>query len=78
LNIKIIIMDFVCVNARFKFWDGKLTYTVEYAYGINSWFVFEGQKESDCMFSKKINPAKSKSPNRSEAEDILIEYLDSL
>lgn len=70
-------MDYSCVSARFEFFNGKKTYTVEYTYGIATWFVFEDTKDRDALYSKKINPAKSKSPRRSEAESILEEYFET-
>ena len=71
-------MDYVCVDARFLFFNGQSHYTVEYSYGCEMWFVFEDEKRTDALYKKKINPAKHKSPNRSSAENILEEYLESL
>lgn len=69
-------MNYQCVSARFYFFNGNKGYTVEYAYGITSWYIFEEDKRTDALWWKKINPAKSKTPNRGIAEDILNEYLD--
>jgi len=71
-------MNYQCVSARFLFFNGKNRYTVHYAYGIQTWYVFEDDKESDALYNKKIQPLKSKSPNRDEAETILFEYLETI
>lgn len=70
--------NFSCVDARFKFYNGKKFMTVEFAYGNSTWYVFDGEDESRTVHIKKIDPAKSKSPNRSEAEKILEEYLETI
>lgn len=70
-------MEYVCVDARFLFFDGMNHYTVEFSFGLNKWFVFEGEKRTDARYVKEIKPSKSKSPNRGEAKVILYEYLDS-
>lgn len=71
-------MKHVCVDARFGFWNGKTKYTVEYGYGGATWYVFSDEERSGALWSKMINPAKSKTPNRTEAENILNEYLETL
>lgn len=71
-------MEYQCTDARFGFWDGNTKYTVHYSYGIATWFVFRGEETSSALWSKKINPRKSKSPNRAVADDILVEYLESI
>lgn len=69
--------NYVCVNSRFLFFDGKKRYTVEYMYGLATWYVFDGRKETDALFFKKINPKRSKTPTRDLAEEILYEYLET-
>lgn len=71
-------MEHICVNARFYFWDGKKGYTVEFAYALMTWYVFENKKEDETLFSKKIDPNKSNTPTRTEAEYILDEYLKKI
>lgn len=70
-------MEYVCVDARFLFFDGRNNYMVEFSFGLNKWFVFEGEKRTDARYVKEIKPSKSKSPNRAEAMIILEEYLHS-
>lgn len=70
-------MEYVCTQARFRFWDGKIVYTVEYAYGIHTWYIFKDDETRDAVFSKKQDPKKSKTPTRGLAEEILMEYLDN-
>lgn len=74
-RLKLIEMNFVCVGIRFLFFDGKNRYTVEYAYGLSKWYVFEEQKRTDALFIKDRTHPKSKSPNRDLAEEVLYEYL---
>lgn len=71
-------MAYECVSARFLFFNGQKQYTVEYTYGISTWFIFEDEKNRDALWSYKINPSNHKSPNRIEAETILEKYLDTL
>lgn len=71
-------MEYVCVDARFFIWNGKRGYTVEFCYGISTWFVFENRNDVGAVFNKKIVPGRSKTPTRDLAEDILQEYFDSL
>ena len=70
-------MDYQCVGARFLF-NGERRYTVEFAYGLSTWYVFKDEMRSDALWHKKINPSKNKSPNRINAQDILEEYLETL
>jgi len=70
-------MEYVCVDARFLFFDGKNHYTVEFSYGLSKWFVFEGEKRTGALYVKAINMSKSNTPNRGEAKIVLYEYLDS-
>lgn len=70
-------MEYVCVDARFLFFDGKNHYTVEYSYGLNKWFVFEGEKRTDALYVKAVRPEKNRTPSRTEAGIVLEEYLDS-
>lgn len=69
-------MNYECVQVRFLFFNGQARYTVEYAYAISAWYVFQDEKHSDSLWSKKINPSNHKSPNRINAEAILMEYLE--
>lgn len=68
-------MEYQCVSARFMFFNGRITYTVEYTYGLATWFVFADDQRSDALYKYKIKPKHSKTPNRSEAEFILEFYL---
>lgn len=71
-------MEYVCTDARFKFFNGKKIYTVHFAYGVSTWYVFEDEKDSDALWWKKIKPSEHRSPNHSNAEDILEEYLETV
>lgn len=42
------------------------------------WFVFKDEESTGCLWKKKINPAKSKTPTRDVAYDILEEYLETV
>lgn len=71
-------MNYVCVDVRFLFHNGIKQYTVEYAYGLSKWYVFEEEKRTDALFVKPRAHHKSKSPNRDLAEEVLYEYLNNL
>lgn len=71
-------MYYECVDARFLFFNGKDSYTVEYAFGLCTWYVFKEDVRSGALWQKKIIPAKSLSPTRMSAESILQEYFDTL
>lgn len=68
-------MEYQCVSARFMFFNGRITYTVEYTYGLATWFVFADDEHSDNLYSYKVDPKKQKSPDRAEARNILELYL---
>lgn len=68
-------MEYLSVSARFLFFNGKERYTVEYAYGLNSWYVFKNDETSDSVYNKK-QKLRLTEINGDTAEDILYEYLD--
>lgn len=68
-------MEYICVQARFLFFNGQKRYTVEFVYALMAWFVFNNEETGNCVFSKKIDPKKSKTPTRDLAQDVLHEYL---
>lgn len=71
-------MEYTCIQARFRFFNGTDIYTVEYVYNIQTWFIFEGDKIVDALYNKSIDPKKNKTPNRDAAALILDEYLATL
>lgn len=73
---KKLIMEYKCVYARFKFFNGDKVYTVQYNYGIHTWYVLQDEETTAALWSKQIDPNYQKSPNRAEAEIILEEYLN--
>lgn len=72
-----IITEYVCVDARFYFFDGKNRYTVEYAFGLNKWFVFNDRLQTDAIYIKEDFRSKLNNINIESAEQILMQYLDS-
>ncbi|MES2382820.1 MAG: hypothetical protein V4538_17365 [Bacteroidota bacterium] len=72
-------MIYVCTNARFFFWNGiDKMFTVEFNYGVATWYIFKDEQTSGAIFYKKVLVAKSKTPNRDLAKEILDEYLQTL
>lgn len=69
-------MEYLCVDARFLFFNGKLRYTVHFAYGLSQWFVFKDKEESNCVHKKLDKKIKYSNVNRDSAELVLYEYLD--
>lgn len=69
-------MDYVSVKARFLFFNGQTRYTVEFAYGLMCWYIFNEEETTGAVYQKKINPKKTHSPTRNAASDILEEYLN--
>ena len=43
-----------CTKIRFTFFNGKKVYTVEYTQSLISWFVFDGNEESNCLEEYKL------------------------
>ncbi len=70
-------MEFVCVSARFSFFNGQIWYTVDFRYSSMTWYVFHNDQQSNAIYVKKINPRKSKTPTRDLAKEILDEYMDT-
>jgi hypothetical protein len=68
-------MEYQCVEARFLFFNGQKRYTVEFCYGLMEWFIFNDNERSGAIFTKRVDPKKSKTPTRDLAEEILYEYL---
>lgn len=68
--------QYYCVSARFHFFNGKQSYTVEFMYGLSTWYIFKEDSRENALWKKKINPPINKSPNRDSAESILLQYLD--
>ncbi len=71
-------MEYVCTKSRFIFFNGQKNMTLEFVYGLMTWYVFDGLETSNSLWSKKIDPRKSKTPTRDEAEFILNEYLETI
>jgi hypothetical protein len=53
-------MTYQCTEARFRFFNGNKSYTVEYCFGLSTWYVFEENKNTDALYKKEINPEKAK------------------
>lgn len=68
---------FPCVSARFKFWNGKHEYTVEYNYGISMWFVFNNEETTDCVYKKEDKKIPFNKINMYSAANILVDFIDS-
>lgn len=71
-------MEHLSVSAKFLFFNGEKRYTVMFQYGLMKWFIFNEEETTGAIFTKNIDPRKSKSPNRELAENVLYEYLDSI
>lgn len=71
-------MNYEIVDARFQFWNGKQQFTVEYAYGISMWFIFNNQEYRDCIYKKVDKKIKLRDVNYFSAKEVFEEYLDSL
>lgn len=71
-------MEYVCVDARFYIWNGKTGFTVEFGYGVMTWYIFREHETTNCLFQKKIDPKKSKTPTRDLAMDVLEEYFETV
>lgn len=69
-------MGYVVVSARFKFFDGKRVYTVEYTYAIEKWFVFLEEEHTGAVYVKADKKIKTNNVNNYKAELILNEYLE--
>ncbi len=52
--------EFVCHEVRFKFWNGKKTYTVERCPSIRTWYIFDEDDRSNCL--AKYDVAKNEKP----------------
>lgn len=71
--------EFVNVDCRFLFNNGKDFFTVEYATGLRMWFVFKGETSEDCLHKVKLTKTpKMNSITISAAQSILDEYLEKV
>lgn len=71
-------MNYLCSSARFKFWNGKNEYTVEYAYGIAMWFVFNTNETNNCLYKKSDNKCNLEDINYWKAYNVLNEFLETI
>lgn len=71
-------MNYVTVSARFLFFNGKESYTIEYCYGLSKWFVFKETEATGAVYQKEDKKVKLKDVNCWSAEEILKEYIDSI
>lgn len=68
--------QFVCPEVRFKFWNGRKTYTVEYMPSTRTWYIFDEHTQSDRLAMFEI-PKKSKALcDIQTACDYLNKYFD--
>lgn len=67
---------FPCVSARFQFWNGKQQYTVEYTYGISTWFVFNNDETTNCLYKKEDKKIPTNKVNIYSAAKILCDFFD--
>lgn len=66
---------FLAVSARFLFFNGAQRYTIEYAYGLAKWYVFNDDETSGAVFIKEGKEKKYRQVNTDAAENVLYEYL---
>lgn len=71
-------MEFVCVDSRFKIWDGKTVYTIEYDISLHHWYVFKDEMTSDALWNRKAKISETKYPDRGHALSVLEEYLETI
>lgn len=69
-------MEYVIVDVRFSFFNGKNNYTVEYSYGLKKWFVFKDNTQTNALYIK--DNIKMNNANLLSAEGVLNEYLKTL
>lgn len=67
-------MEFVCCKIRFTFWDGKKIYVVHFAPGVNKWYVFDGDVETNALES--YDSPKKEKINYDSALYYLTEFLN--
>ncbi len=65
----------ICCKIRFTFWDGKKTYTVHYQPGVDMWYIFDEDTDSDALAQYK--PGKKEKVTHDQALYYLTEYLNS-
>lgn len=70
--------QFVCTQVRFKFWNGKKIYTVQYSPGIRMWFVFDEETSENCLWKYELNKREAAICNHAEASEKLDLYFESI
>lgn len=68
-------MEYFKVDARFHFFNGKTSYTVEYTTSLNKWYIFNDRSQSGSVYQKE-QKRHLKNISWDTAEDVLIEYLN--
>ncbi len=69
--------EFVCTEVRFKFWNGKIGYTVEYTPGLRTWFIFAEETKTNCLAEYKLGKNENAVCNHGKASQYLEKYFES-
>lgn len=72
------IEQFVCPEIRFKFWNGKKTYTVEICPRLRVWYVFDEETHDNCLFKYEMGKKEKTSFDLEYARRVLNSYFDSI
>lgn len=67
--------EYLCISSRFLFFDGKNRYTIEYTFGLEKWFVFKDDMQTDAVYFREDKRIKFDKVNKYAAQEILSEYL---
>lgn len=71
-------MDYDCVEARFLFNDGVNRYTVEYCFGLRTWYVFKGDERGNALYKVPITKKHPVNTRVDIARSYLYDYLNSM
>lgn len=70
--------EFMCTTVRFKFWNSKTVYTVEYTPGLRMWFVFADETNENCLFKITLREKERVKCDFEKAQDVLNRYFESI
>lgn len=73
-----IMNEFVCHEARFKFWNGKKTYTVERCPNIPTWYIFDEDDRSNCLAKFEVAKNEKTACTLEMASYYLDKYFESI
>jgi hypothetical protein len=70
--------EFFCTEVRFKFWNGKKIYTVQYSPGIRWWIIFDEETRENSLAHYELGKKEPAIVSHAVARLYLDKYFQSI